>query len=156
MTGELIKSEKQNLSVEIIKKYICPKATDQEAYMFMQLCNLQGLNPFLREAYLIKYGDEAATIVTGKDTFTKRADKLPQYDGFKAGIIVVINSNNAVQEGSFAPMNIAWWMGWYSADRAFVQEQCLSKNMRERKDGTLMSNWKSMRQPDCKFRLFSL
>lgn len=150
MSGELIKSEKQNLSVEIIKKYICPKATDQEAYMFMQLCNLQGLNPFLREAYLIKYGDEAATIVTGKDTFTKRADKLPQYDGFKAGIIVVDNSKQCqYREGSFLAPGETLLGGWaevFRKDRAhsFRNEVSLEEYARKKKDGTLMSNWKSM------------
>jgi phage recombination protein Bet len=150
MVGELVKSEKQNLSVEIIKKYICPKATDQEAYMFMQLCNLQGLNPFLREAYLIKYGDEAATIITGKDTFTKRADKLPQYDGFKAGIIVVDNSKQCqYREGSFLAPGETLLGGWaevFRKDRShsFRNEVSLEEYARKKKDGTLMSNWKSM------------
>lgn len=138
------------LSIEIIKKYVCPKATDQEAYMFMQLCNLQGLNPFLREAYLIKYGDEAATIITGKDTFTKRADKLPQYDGFKAGIIVVDNSKQCqYREGSFLAPGETLLGGWaevFRKDRAhsFRNEVSLEEYARKKKDGSLMSNWKSM------------
>ena len=150
MAGELVKSEKPNLSVEIIKKYICPKATDQEAYMFMQLCNLQGLNPFLREAYLIKYGDEAATIITGKDTFTKRADKLPQYDGFKAGIIVVDNSKQCqYREGSFLAPGETLLGGWaevFRNDRShsFRNEVSIEEYARKKKDGSLMSNWKSM------------
>lgn len=150
MAGELVKSEKPNLSVEIIKKYICPKATDQEAYMFMQLCNIQGLNPFLREAYLIKYGDEAATIITGKETFTKRADALPQYDGFKAGIIVVDNSNQCqYREGSFLAPGEKLLGGWaevFRKDRthSFRNEVSLTEYERHKKDGSLMSNWKNM------------
>jgi len=150
MAGELVKSEKPNLSVEIIKKYVCPKATDQEAYMFMQLCNIQGLNPFLREAYLIKYGDEAATIITGKETFTKRADALPQYDGFKAGIIVVDNGNQCqYREGSFLAPGEKLLGGWaevFRKDRShsFRNEVSLVEYERRKKDGSLMSNWKSM------------
>jgi len=150
MSGELVKAEKPNLSIEIIKKYVCPKATDQEAYMFMQLCNLQGLNPFLREAYLIKYGDEAATIVTGKDTFTKRADKLPQYDGFKAGIIVIDNSKQCqYREGSFLAPGETLLGGWaevFRKDRShsFRNEVSLEEYARKKKDGTLTANWKSM------------
>lgn len=44
-----------DLSVSTIKKYINDKATDEEAYVFLQLCKARGLNPFLKEAYLIKF-----------------------------------------------------------------------------------------------------
>lgn len=152
MSGELTKIEKQqpSLSIEIIKKYVCPKATDQEAYMFMQLCQAQGLNPFLREAYLIKYGDEAATIITGKETFTKRADALPQYDGFKAGIIVVDNSKQCqYREGSFLAPGETLLGGWaevFRKDRShsFRNEVSIAEYERKKKDGSLMSNWKNM------------
>lgn len=52
----------------------------------------------MREAYLIKYGsNDPATIVTGKDVFTKRANADPRYKGKKAGI-VVIKKDGAVEE----------------------------------------------------------
>jgi phage recombination protein Bet len=48
-----------------------------------------GLNPFVRDAYLIKYGKDAdATMVVGKDAFTKRAEGHPQFSGMSAGVIV--------------------------------------------------------------------
>lgn len=72
--------------------------SDGEVMMFMSLCRYQHLNPFLREAYLIKYGsNDPATIVTGKDVFTKRANADPRYKGKKAGIIV-IKKDGAVEE----------------------------------------------------------
>ena len=78
-----------DLSVQTIKKYINDKATDEEAYVFLQLCRARGLNPFLKEAYLIKYDHiSPATMVVGKDAFMKRAELHPEYDGFEAGIIV--------------------------------------------------------------------
>ena len=46
-TGEIAKTTE--LTMDIIKQYICPLATEQECYMFLQLCKAQGLNPFLRE-----------------------------------------------------------------------------------------------------------
>ena len=77
-----------DLSVHTIKKYINDKATDEEAYVFLQLCKARGLNPFLKEAYLIKYDHvQPATMVVGKDAFLKRAELHHQYDGFEAGII---------------------------------------------------------------------
>ena len=79
------------LSPAIIKKYLVNgqgNVTDQEVVMFLNLCKAQRLNPFLREAYLIKYGSQPATIVTGKEVFTKRARRNKDYAGQQAGIIV--------------------------------------------------------------------
>lgn len=85
MTGETLQ-----LSKSIIKQYLvsgdADKVSDQEVMMFLSLCKFQRLNPFLREAYLIKYGNSAATIVVGKETFLKRAAKNQKYRGHKTGI----------------------------------------------------------------------
>lgn len=84
--GETVK-----LSPSIIRNYLVNGAgevTDQEIAMFLNLCRFQHINPFLREAYLIKYGNQPATIVTGKDVFTKRAKRNKDYKGVKAGIII--------------------------------------------------------------------
>lgn len=89
------------LTPEIVKRYICPNATDQEVYFFLQLCKAQQLNPFLKEIYLIKYGNQPAAIVTGKETFTKRASRIESYAGFKAGIIVLTSKDVVYREGSF-------------------------------------------------------
>ena len=78
------------LSSETVRKYLVSGSgtiTDQEVMMFLKLCEYQKLNPFLREVYLIKYGDKnPATMVTGKETFLKRAYRHPQYRGHKTGI----------------------------------------------------------------------
>ena len=76
------------LSIAEIKKTICPKATDQEAGNFLRLCQYMGLNPFVNDAYLIKYGDGPASMVVGKDAFTKRADAHPQFAGIESGVVI--------------------------------------------------------------------
>lgn len=64
--------------------------TDQEVAMFINLCKYQGLNPFVREAYLIKYDDtKPATTVVGKDAFTRRAAQIPECKGWSAGVAVM-------------------------------------------------------------------
>lgn len=83
--------EKVKLSPSIIRSYLVNgngNVTDQEVVMFLNMCRFQHLNPFLREAYLIKFGNQPATMVTGKDVFTKRARRNKDYQGFEAGIIV--------------------------------------------------------------------
>ena len=59
-----------------------PNVTDKEIQLFMQLCRYQSLNPFVREAYLIKYGSYPASMVVGKEVFTKRAELNPDFDGY--------------------------------------------------------------------------
>ena len=56
--------------------------------MFTELCKSRKLNPFLKEAYIIKYGNNPAQIVVGKDAILKRAINHPQFDGREQGIIV--------------------------------------------------------------------
>lgn len=79
------------LSPSIIRNYLVNgngNVSDQEVAMFLNLCRFQHLNPFLREAYLIKFGNQPATIVTGKEAITKRAMRNPKYAGQQAGIVI--------------------------------------------------------------------
>lgn len=86
-----------DLTMDDIKNYLCSDATDQEAFMFLKLCQARNLNPFTREAYLIKYGGKASMIV-GKEAFTRKAEQNSQFDGFSAGIIV------KQKDGSYADL----------------------------------------------------
>ena len=83
-------SKEIELTPEIIRNYLVAgngNVSDSEVVMFMKMCEFQGLNPFLREAYLVKYGNEyPATMITGKETFMKRAVRNPIYKGHKVGI----------------------------------------------------------------------
>lgn len=80
------------LNPALVKDYLvsgdAEHITNQEIVMFINLCKYQGLNPFLREAYLVKFGKNAAQIVVGKGALEKRAARCEKYKGFEAGIIV--------------------------------------------------------------------
>ena len=82
-----------DLSLDDIKEHICPAATDQEAFMFLKLCQARNLNPFTGEAYLVKYGGGKANMIVGKEAFTRKAELNPQFDGMEAGIIVTSSEN---------------------------------------------------------------
>lgn len=92
------------LSPNIIRKYLVNgggNVTDQEVMMFLNLCKFQHLNPFLREAYLIKYGDrQPATMVVGKDVYLKRAYRNKDYAGFEAGVWVINDAGMEQRVGS--------------------------------------------------------
>lgn len=86
--GQMVK-----LSPNMVRSYLVNgngQVTDQEVMMFISLCKFQRLNPFLREAYLIKFNNNPATIVTGKEAFMKRAMRNPAYAGFEAGVVVML------------------------------------------------------------------
>jgi len=77
-------NEKLTLTKDEVKKYISTdvNVSEKEVYMFMRLCQAQKLNPFIKEAYLIKYGSSPANLVVGKETFLKRAEASPDFDGY--------------------------------------------------------------------------
>ena len=117
-----------DLSVQTIKKYINDKATDEEAYVFLQLCKARGLNPFVGDAYLIKYDHtKPATMVVGKDAFLKRAESHVQYDGFEAGIILESGDDYKVvdeRDGTFYSKDekeniVGGWAKVYRKDQKF-------------------------------------
>ena len=89
---EIVEFKSENgLSVRItpddIKNYICPQATDKEVGMFLELCRAQRLNPFIKDACLVKYGNAPASIITGKEVFVRRANNNPNYEGIEHGIV---------------------------------------------------------------------
>lgn len=112
-----VKQDQHKLTIDEIKKHICSNATDQEAYAFLQLCNARRLNPFTKEAYLMKYGSNAATIVVGKDAFTRRAEEHPMFDGFEAGIILQTEEGIERRPGTFKLKDEVLVGGWAKVHR---------------------------------------
>ena len=93
-------NEEVILTPKMVKDYLVAgngQVTDQEVVMFLSLCRFQRLNPFIREAYLIKYGNSPATVVVGKDVLLKRAMRSDKFGGLSAGVIVV-NANGEIEE----------------------------------------------------------
>lgn len=128
MSNEIIKYESDHgtveLSEDIVKKYLVSgdpsKVTNQELLLFMKLCQYQRLNPFIKEAYLIKFGSDAQMIV-GKDVFVKRAEKHEKFKGYKAGIIVEKDGKIDMRDGTFYLKGkenlVGGWAEVYRSDR---------------------------------------
>lgn len=143
-TGEI------KLSSAIVKNYLVAgggNITDQEVKLFIALCSAQKLNPFIKEAHLIKYGNSPATMVVSKDVYQKRADKHPDYRGKKAGIIV-LNQKGEIdyRVGTFyildAETLVGGWCEVYRKDREPERvEVSLNEYIGRKKDGTVNSQW---------------
>ena len=101
----MVGNDEVKLSPSIIRNYLVNgngAVTDQEVNYFIHLCRGQNLNPFLKEIYLIKFGQQPATFVVAKEAFLKRAEANPQYDGSESGIIVIDQNNEIVnRKGGF-------------------------------------------------------
>lgn len=145
-------NETVKLSMGMIRNYLVNgggEVTDQEVMMFLNLCRFQHLNPFLREAYLIKYGSQAATMVVSKDVFIKRAMRHPNFKGMQAGIIVRDNETGEIieREGTFynraEETLVGGWAKVYMAniDWPFYETVALEEYEGRTKDGKLNSQW---------------
>lgn len=86
-----VNGEPVKLSGSTVKNYLVrgnETVSEQEIVMFINLCKYQKLNPFLNEAYLVKFKGAPAQIITSKEAFMKRAETNENFDGLEAGIIV--------------------------------------------------------------------
>jgi len=143
--------EDVKLSPMIVRSYLVSgdsdKVTDQEVMMFMMLCKHQHLNPFLREAYLIKYGTAPATIVTGKAAFEKRANRCGTYEGFEAGIVVLRRDGQLdYRTGTLYLAGEQLVGGWAEVYVKGYQkpvriEVSMEEYIGRKKDGTVNSQW---------------
>lgn len=156
MSNELVVSYKVDdqeikLTPKIVQDYLVgttEQITMPEFKLFTELCKVRKLNPFLREAYLIKYSNnQPASIVVGKDAILKRAVLNPKYDGMKSGI-VVLNDNGEVIErkGTFkldAETLVGGWAEVFRKDwnNSIYCSVSLSEAIQKKGNGEPNSNW---------------
>lgn len=139
--------EEVTLSFADVKAFICESATDAECKLFLEHCRYNRLNPFIREAYLIKYqAGKPAAIVTGKAAFEKRAEEHPQFDGYEAGLVLLAGGKVEYREGSaFYPGEelLGGWAKVYRKDRRIpnFEEVKLEEYIQRKSDGSANSQW---------------
>ena len=146
-----IDGQEIKLTPQIVQQYIVgtnAQITMPEFKMFTELCKVRKLNPFLREAYLIKYkAGQAASIVVGKDAILKRAVLNPKYDGMKSGIIVLDeNGEEKIKNGTFKKPTEELVGGWAEVFRkdwthSIYCSVSLEETIQKKSDGTPNANW---------------
>ena len=152
--SNLIEYETSNglvkLAPETVRMYLVNgngSVTGQEIQMFIALCKYQKLNPFLREAYLIKYGNQPATMVVGKDTFTRRAAQIEDCDGYEAGVVVMGEDNMLeYREGALVLPEETLVGGWSNVYRRSRQRPTkitigFDEYVGRKGDGSINSMW---------------
>lgn len=139
------------LTPQIVQDYLVgttAKITLPEFKLFTELCKVRKLNPFLREAYLIKYSNnQPASIVVGKDAILKRAVLNPKYDGMKSGIIVTNESGEVIErKGTFKLTNETLVGGWAEVYRKdwtnpIYSSVSIDETIQKKSSGEVNSNW---------------
>lgn len=92
------------LDLNFVKRYLvrgqADRVTDQELVFFMNTCKMQKLNPLASgEVYCIKFGNEPAQMVIGKDAYLRRAFSNPDYLYKEDGITVQRGDQIVQKEG---------------------------------------------------------
>lgn len=139
------------LTPKIVQDYIVgtnAQITMPEFKMFTELCKVRGLNPFLREAYLIKYSNnQSASIVVGKDAILKRAVLNSKYNGMKSGIYVINETGEEIKRtGTFKLPNETLVGGWAEVfrkdwDNSIESSVSLEEAIQRKGNGEPNSNW---------------
>lgn len=124
--------------------------TNEEIKLFVELCVAHKLNPFIKEAYIIKYGNQAATLVIGKDVWLKRAMRNPKYQGHQAGL-TFIGVDGAIhrREGSMVLAGETLLGAWAKVylkgyEVPLYDEVSFDEYAGRKKDGSLSGQWVKM------------
>jgi phage recombination protein Bet len=147
-----VNGDKVKLTPATVKNYLVSgnkeNVTMQELAMFINLCKFSKLNPWVKEAYCIKYGNEPATMVVGKEAFQKRAEANPNFDGFEAGIIVMVEETGEIlyRKGTMRIPGeeiIGGYAEVWRKDRSHSTriEVSFEEYAGRKKDGTLNGQW---------------
>lgn len=139
------------LTLNSVKEYIVgdknANITMQEFKFFTELCKQRKLNPFLKEAYLIKFGDAPAQLVVAKDAILKTAIKHPQYDGREQGVIVQLSDGTIdYRKGTFKLKDETLVGGWAKVYRKDISHPteitvAFDEVAQRKSNGDLNKNW---------------
>lgn len=150
MAYEIVKfTDDSGQSVQItpsdVRGTFCPSATDKEIQMFLALCANQHLNPWTKDAYLVKYGGNPASIITSRAAIQKRADSNPDFEGVELGVVVA-NAQGTVEhrpgEACYKVLGEQLLGGWARAYRKGRKPYYSEVPLAEYSTGK--SNWQRM------------
>lgn len=118
-------------TLEEVRSCFCPTATDEECQFALKVCQVRGLNPFLGDCYLVKYGGQnpKLEIIVSKNYFLKKAESYANFESLKAGVIVQKGDEFQEVERSFAYPGeklIGGWAELKRKDRSVPYRQAIA------------------------------
>lgn len=93
------------LDAKTVRDYLARgngEISDQEVAFFIRTCQAKKLDPLENgEIYLVKYDNtKPAQIVIGYHAYLRRAERFPEYRGYKAGVVVIRDGKLEYKEGA--------------------------------------------------------
>ena len=140
------------LSYDIVRRFLTKgdgEVTDSDLTQFISVCKYNQLNPFLNEAFLVKFKGSPAQMIVSKEAFMKRAEASEHYEGFQGGVIIERNGEYMELEGSFylaSDKLLGAWCKVYRDDRKWpvvsrvrLSEYSTGKSTWVNKPGTMIT-----------------
>jgi len=72
--------------IELVKQICAPTATNEEFKLMGHIALRYGLDPLLKQIWVIKYGDSPAQIFTGRDGFLSIAHRSGHFNGMNTSV----------------------------------------------------------------------
>ncbi len=135
------------LTKEAVSQYLGVNLTDPEFSYFFSVCKNYKLNPFLKEIYAIKFGNQPATFVIDYKVLQQAVDNQPQFDGLETGILYLDKDGNEKERtGAYILPSeelIGAWCKVYRKDRKLTNKYyaLYEENVKYTKDGEPNTNW---------------
>lgn len=140
--------EEIQISRQMIKEFLDVDLNPAEYSYFSSVCDLYGLNPYVKDIYAIKFGQQAATFVIDYKVMQQAADNDPSFDGLKTGVLYIdVKGTPQEREGAYllpGEQLIGAWCDVYRKGRTHTNRvyALYDENKKTKSDGTINANWK--------------
>ncbi len=148
-----------SLNMTTVRKYLVSGrrdlVTDEEVVLFMHLCKARRVNPWIKEAWLIKYTErDPAGFIYSIHYLRDQANKNPRCPGWTRGIVVWTDEGGVSRrEGSGILYPGEKLLGGYFESRPvdwrtpYKLEVCLEAHIKTTAKGQLTKFWLKPKQP---------
>lgn len=140
--------ENVEITPATVRDYLGVELTQPEFNYFFSVCNLYGLNPFIKDIYPIKFGTQPATFVIDYKVMQQAADENPMFDGLQTGLLFLDkNGNPQERAGAYLLPNerlLGAWCDVYRKDRTHTNRTyaLYEENKKLTKNGEVTTMWK--------------
>jgi len=84
-SGGIIPTQYNQQQIQLIRDMCAKDCTDNEFLLLMQLARTYQLDPFTKQIWAVKYGNNPAAIFCGRDGFLAIAHRSGKFDGMESG-----------------------------------------------------------------------
>lgn len=118
MSNEIQKASDWETQIPLVMAMVAKNATKDEFSLMCHIARKYSLDPLVKQIWLVKYGEQAASIFTGRDGFLSIAHRTGQFNGIETVVekvnepITVIKTRskwvNSVKETINVEVKRAW------------------------------------------------